>query len=612
MPGHVRARGGRKGNKKSGRKGSTSNSSGGAGKLSLDVCLSNPSSLLEFAKTQPQFSHIQDSFPIFPEILPAKLRVGGKPLTLVTGNTLLDWTPRDPMYPNEGTLTYETNGVKKCVSAYKKTIALLDPYDWMRNKNRPIQPFTWDYSIESILSPENQGYVDTIACALVSKLKTQLPSPHFCEFYGSFRAVADSFFYNLEDDIEDFRFTKWFWDALETGSFQLCMKEKVSGRRLSLQEAKDLLKPDNELLQDTDDDNTDDYDTDANDTDTDDTDTNANATDTTIHTSANQVESNLFLESELEELTDFDLFESSPFDPTMLRGSTPKTARSLETSSQSSYASITEDYTIHSELASMPVIVLFLEKCTNTMDSLLEHKSPFVPIVTQDQHSIWAAWMFQVCAALSQLQSAIQLTHNDLHTNNVLWKPTEEEFIWYKDSSERMWRVPTYGKIFTIIDFGRSIFSLNNYICISSDYDEGHDAYGMYNFGLIEDKTEPRVGPNKSFDLCRLSCSLIRALYPRNPDSNPKGQLLTKEGAWEVRETDQLMFNMLWSWLKTSNGKNVLEFESGKERFPGFELYNIIAAEVKDAVPEQQRKKPIFQPFVYIGSVPENVVWIPI
>lgn len=44
--------------------------------------------------------------------------------------------------------------------------------------------------------------------------------------------------------------------------------------------------------------------------------------------------------------------------------------------------------------------------------------------------NIWTAWLFQVVAALSQLQNWMNLTHNDLHTNNVLWKTTAEEFLW--------------------------------------------------------------------------------------------------------------------------------------------------------------------------------------
>jgi hypothetical protein len=245
----------------------------------------------------------------------------------------------------------------------------------------------------------------------------------------------------------------------------------------------------------------------------------------------------------------------------------------------------------------MPVVLVYLEKLEGTMDSLLELQE-YAPITTKEQESQWAAWLFQVCVAMNQLQSFLHLTHNDLHTNNIVWKRTDQTHIQYKDTRGRIWNIPTYGRLFSIIDYGRSIFILKGYTCISSDYDDGNDAAGMYNFGPIEDSSKLRVMPNKSFDLCRLSCSLLRALYPRNPISKPKGAILTKEGSWEVRETDEKVFNLLWTWIKTKDKKNVLETEYGKEQHPGFELYTMIAKYVCDAIPENQFNNSVFQQFL--------------
>jgi hypothetical protein len=207
-----------------------------------------------------------------------------------------------------------------------------------------------------------------------------------------------------------------------------------------------------------------------------------------------------------------------------------------------------------------------------------------------------------VSAICSQLQNTLRLTHNDLHTCNILWRKTAEEFLYYKDSSGRHWKVPTHGYIFSIIDYGRAIFYLNNFCIVSSDYNDGHDAAGMYNFGPIEDPGLPRVLPNKSFDLSRLSCGLLRGLFPGNPESSPAGKVITKEGSWEVRETAYTVFNMLWTWVKTKSGANVLELESGEERYPGFQLYEQIASHVGDAIPEQQFGKPWFKPFLLKSS----------
>ena len=558
-------------------------------KLSLDVRESDTSSLSTFATTQSSLTHVEDTITIYKEIVPVKFR--GKSLNINTGFKLLDWKPTSST-PNEGVLTLQNNAGTTTVKAYQKTIPLQDPYGWMKHNVQPVLPFAWSLQNPDVLAPENQGYVDATACALVSKLHTL--SPHFCKLYGVFRAVKDVFRYNLEDDIEDFRFSKWFWSAIDSGIFGISITEKKSGRVLSQEEVHQMIRPDPEFLSD------DDSDTEN--------DTSCDGTNSTTSLGAESLD----VETTNEEVSNTGILEDAStvefpevFEPVVearkRRNSiSMETASSISTSSSSS--SFSEEYNVHAEFKSMPVVVIYLEHLENTMDSLLEdHVSS--PIKVCDDSSRWTAWLFQVCAALSQLQTVFHLTHNDLHTNNILWKSTDIEYLWYKNGRGQVWRVPTFGKVFCLIDYGRAIYNLNGHTCISSDYDDGHDASGMYNFGPIEDRSERHVGPNMSFDLCRLSCSLIRALYPNNPDGLPTGQVLTKEGMWIVKETGHSLFNLLWTWLRMKDMSNVLETEHGKERFPGFELYAVIASEVRDAVPEKQLNHAAFKPLLHTGAV---------
>lgn len=564
-------------------------------------------SVREAFQQQPLFQDFQspdglkqldDRIILFRELLPAKLR--DKAVTLDTGFTLMNWYASANSI-NSGVLQVKTSkGDIIPLKAYQKRIALLEPYRWMKYNERPNQPFFWQFAGGDLSAPENQGYIDVLGSYLVNKLGSTLHSPHFCGFYGAFRAVATCFLYNLEDDLEDFRFTKWFWEGLDSNTFGIRVVEKSTGRVLSRNEVHELLRPDAELLtnaSDSDDENEDDTSSECS----------------TSSLGAESIPANFqggasttdFKGVELEEAGSL---ASEPANETITIRKGPGSIHTVRTmSTTSDDVSFDDDYTVHAELYDMPVAVMFLEQMEGTMDECLEQQI-YTPIKTEEQKEIWKSWLFQVCAALTQIQGSLNLTHNDLHTNNVLWKKTDQEFLWYKSTTGQLYRVPTFGRIFTIIDYGRAIFTLNGHTCISSDYDDGHDAAGMYNFGPIEDKEIPRVGPCKSFDLCRLACSLLRAMYPQNPAEKPKGKVISKEGEWTIKETVEDIFNLLWTWLTDSKAENILETEEGDEKYPGFDLYQVIAATVKSAVPEEQLKKAIFAPFQWKGDIPAGVI----
>jgi hypothetical protein len=575
-------------------------------KMSIEVRESLPSSSLKGFESA-RLTNIEDRISIYDEIVPLKFR--GKQLNLETNRKLISFTPSSEN-SNDGILTYQEGSVTKQAHVYKKTVALMDPYYCMRNNERASEPFFWDFQVDTIKNPENQGYIDIVGSSLVARLSSLYKTPHFCDFYGAFRGRADVFHYNLEDDIDDFRFTHWFWKAIDAGEFGLRVVEKESGNKLSMAEIQSLLRPDEEYLSDDETDSSEESD-ESDESDESETgsesDTSSSISAETLGSSTEQSSGSSSFDCGLEEASIASAEECIEIN----RRS--KTASTFSTASDSTNLSFSDDYTIHAELRGMPVAIMFLEKQSGTLDEFLE-TTAYAPIKTPEQEGRWAAWLFQICAALTQVQVGLNLTHNDLHTNNVLWKKTDKEFLYYKDTKGRQWRVPTHGYIFTIIDYGRAIFTLSGFTCISSDYNDGHDAAGMYNFGPISDDDYPRVHPNRSFDLCRLSCSLIRALFPTNPANIPTGAVITKDGSAVIRETVHPVFNVLWTWLKTKTGQNVLETADGHEKYPGFELYSVIAADVKDAVPDAQLGKAVFQPFLLKSSLqlPAGSSWITI
>jgi hypothetical protein len=572
-----------------GRGQQNNNSSGSSLKLNVDVRLSQTANLTEFLKCLPNIKHADDSISLFKEIVPVKMR--GQSVNIDTGRKLLKWEALNS-HGTVGHLTFlEQDGNIKTVKAYQKTIPLIDAYSWLRYKERPTKPFFWQYEKHDIVSAENQAYVDCLASYMVGKMGKQIKSPHFCDFYGAFRGVSDIFYYNMEDDIDEFRFTNWFWDGLEKGEFGLRVINKATNQRLSLDEIKLILKPDDKYLHD---DSDDDFDNDDNSEE----ESDSGISDALSIESLPPIESNNVITADII-FDDADSINTETESIHINKNDKPKELDEL---------SFNDEYEIHAELFEIPVAIQYIEYCEGTIDELLE-SIEFAPIINNEQEKKWIAWLFQICVACSQLQNHLKLTHNDLHTSNVLWKKTDIQHLFYKDSNGRTWCVPTFGYIFSIIDYGRAIFTLNNFVIVSSDYNDGHDACGMYNFGPILDDSMPKILPNKSFDLCRLTCSLLRGLFHHNPPSLEKGTVLTKEGTWEVRETPNPLFNILWSWLKTKGGVNILETEKGEEKFPGFDLYAVIAKEVAGAVPEEQFKKDIFKHFQF--KTDKNIMFIP-
>jgi hypothetical protein len=98
-------------------------------------------------------------------------------------------------------------------------------------------------------------------------------------------------------------------------------------------------------------------------------------------------------------------------------------------------------------------------------------------------------------------------------------------------------------------------------------------------------------------------------LFPEPPPKRKNGGTLSKEPGLIVKETESDLYNLLWSWLLCDDGHNVLIDANGDERYPDFDLYKVIAAEVHGAIPSQQLRKPIFECFHFKQSLEDQKVY---
>lgn len=225
-----------------------------------------------------------------------------------------------------------------------------------------------------------------------------------------------------------------------------------------------------------------------------------------------------------------------------------------------------------------PVQVIAMECCESTLDDL---------IITEELSTEeWFSILMQIIMILITYQKVFQFTHNDLHTNNIMYISTHIKYLYYRFNGE-YYRVPTFGRIFKIIDFGRSIYRFRGKIMCSDSFSATGDATTQYNTEPYFNDKKPRIDPNPSFDLCRLACSIFDCLV---------------DDLREVRHLDSItdpVKKLIVEWCLDDNGINMLYKYNGEERYAGFKIYKMIARCVHHHTPQAQLMRPEFKAFLH-------------
>jgi hypothetical protein len=231
---------------------------------------------------------------------------------------------------------------------------------------------------------------------------------------------------------------------------------------------------------------------------------------------------------------------------------------------------------LYAVIPKFPVEVICLEKCENTLDNLLETEE----IGLNEFQSIF----MQIIMTLITYQKAFSFTHNDLHTNNIMYLKTDLTYIYYCYKNV-YYEVPTFGKIFKIIDFNRSIYKFNNHIFCSDSFQTTGDAATQYNTEPFFNKRKPRLDPNFSFDICRLACSIFDYLI---------------DDMDEIKDLDKCspIVKLIVEWTSDDKGVNILYKNNGMERYPDFKMYKMISRLVHNHTPQNQLEKNDFKQFI--------------
>tara|TARA_A100001015_G_scaffold51307_1_gene56420 strand:+ start:2641 stop:4317 length:1677 start_codon:yes stop_codon:yes gene_type:complete len=447
---------------------------------------------------------------------------------------------------------------------FVKFSPLIDPIKCMSGKYKDLKIQLPEFQnnpeeiYKKIIEPNNASYIDNFFYYLTSQLLNHYQFIHATDYYGSFLAFQEKFKCDISDDLEYLYSSDYFNTNLNVLHFVSDdeMDFHNFGSRANKKKIK-ISSINNKNIS-------------------------FSCLPEMVFTSpidiSNEFASDLIYENNNIQNTSKSTTETD--DDSEVSNSTDSNEEDREEESNHDNTDTESDDEIDSDFNEdkiafvnhFPVQAICIEKCDGTLDQLFENE--------QMTSSEGICALFQIIMTLLCYQKMFNFTHNDLHTNNVMYVETEQPYLYYK-YNKACYKVPTYGKIYKIIDFGRSIFRFQNRLFCSDSFSPEGDATSQYNFEPYFNPEKPRIDPNFSFDLCRLGCSLYDFIIDNDEDSDNFNELQ----------------KIVQIWCTDDNNKNILYKKSGEERYPNFKLYKMIARSVHKHTPENQLKNPIFKKF---------------
>jgi len=470
---------------------------------------------------------------------------------------------------------------EKKVPSFLKYSPLIDPVKYLAGKYKGMDidilpSFKGKEGHKKIRDGNNSAYVDGFFSFLSSQVLNTHRFIHGTDFYGSFLGIKNKFKYNIIDDLE-FLHESDFFRKNKDATFQLEENYEDFLEDIQTRHYRKPLKITESIKS--------------------------------LHTEHldNSIFKDLFKKSAdisgVQDITKNLIFTmdistngvTSPCSTASSKSSacssrSSHTSHSSESSGDSSGTefcdesssmgslsmSTLSDDCINATLFNFPVQIICLEALEGTLDSIM-------PDLRMEE---WRSCFFQVIIILLVYQKLFDFTHNDLHTNNIMYKNTDAKFLFYYYNG-KYYKVPTFGKVYKIIDFGRAIYKFKGNIMCSDSFHIKGDAATQYNCEPYLNPNKPRLEPNKSFDLCRLGCSLFDFFF-----NDPLEQ---------IESNVDPIAQLINRWCKDDKGRNILYKKNGDERYPEFKLNKMIARHVHHCPPQKEIENTMFNKYISSG-----------
>jgi hypothetical protein len=506
------------------------------------------------------------------------------------------------------TIKNQTTQKVKNKRVFFKSAPLIDPFKYLIGKYNPNDPKLYklpDLTSDTnnlnskFLDVNNSSYVDSFFSFLNSKLIHEHNFIHGVDFYGSFLSIKNNFTLNIFDDIDYLNKSDYFnknknvlfhvddynfiFDDEDDSKPKLppikIDHTKTAGSNISIRSIDDSIFENvfsNEIIS---------------------LDTLKERTLDLIDVNDLQIQSNITTtlksgstcssRSSYTENNDADCCN----DASENENDEEENENNEEEDENESYEdcdseSSCSEERVNAVIPKFPIQIICMEQCENTFDDLILNE--------ELSEMEWYSAFIQIFMILITYQKMFAFTHNDLHTNNVMYNKTDQEFIYYC-YKKKYYKVPTFGRIFKIIDFGRSIYKFDGKIFCSDSFQQGGDAATQYNTEPYFNDKKPRLEPNYSFDICRLACSIFDYMI---------------EDLESIKNLDECepVTRLIVEWCLDDKGVNLLYKNDGSDRYPDFKLYKMIARCVHNHTPQAQLERKEFASFsISKNKIPENV-----
>ena len=195
---------------------------------------------------------------------------------------------------------------------------------------------------------------------------------------------------------------------------------------------------------------------------------------------------------------------------------------------------------VYLETYNIPVLLIYTEKLDGDLLNYIHDKEDNEEDISNEE---WMSYIFQIIAALSIVQKYFNACHNDLHTSNIMFSYTEQKYIYY-EYKKKVYKVPTYGKILKIIDWGRSSYDFNNYKGNNNVYNSDGPTFGQNIYNRINLQNKKTIPYNLAADVSLFISNLIEnESFPKKGALYAYAKSILKDTHGDLFYHDEFDFN---------------------------------------------------------------------